>query len=363
MKTVRVDLGERSYDIRIGAGLDPADDPVCRGTRRALIISDSNVDPLYGKKCETRLREKGVETARTVVAAGESSKNLDSAKELYSEVFVHGLDRSSLIIALGGGMAGDLAGFVAATVYRGIKLVQMPTTLLAMVDSSVGGKTGVNVPEGKNLVGSFYQPCGVTADISTLETLPEREYVSGLAEVVKYGVIWDSDLFARLEKDSRSLLDRDRSVLEDVIARCCEIKAEIVAGDEKEAGVRAVLNFGHTLGHALEQNLGYGTCLHGETVSAGMVYAAGLSKAFKGLPESDFERIVSLLFAFGLPTDPAGPDGSCEWNDLREAIVMDKKTVDGTPKFILVKRVGEVEFGCAVEESVLREVFDGFKGA
>jgi len=357
-RSVHVDLDERGYPIHIGVGL-PAGRAL-RGSpgRRVLVVSDSNVDPLYGPAREAMLSDLGLAVSRTVVPAGESSKDLRVVKDLYGEALQAGLDRTSMVVALGGGVVGDLAGFVAATYLRGLDFVQMPTTLLAMVDSSVGGKTGVNLEQGKNLVGAFYQPVEVTADLSTLETLPDREYVSGLAEVVKYGVIWDADLFGKLEARAAQLIARDPVFLEEVVARCCEIKAEVVAVDEREGGVRAILNFGHTLGHAIENVGGYGERLHGEAVAIGLAYAADLSVRRKGFPEQDRDRLVRLLDRLGLPTERAPERTGLSWADLRSAIAADKKTRQSVPRFVLAESLGSVVFGCEVPEEELEETFN-----
>lgn len=362
MKTVRVNLGDRSYDVNVGAGVSVGSSLSGEAGLRVLIVSDSNVDPLYGDACEEQLRSLGCTVARSVVPAGEESKSLDCVKGLYAEALEAGLDRTSVVVALGGGMVGDLAGFVAATLFRGIRLVQAPTSVLAMVDSAVGGKTAVNLQEGKNLVGSFHQPCEVAADLATLKSLPEREYASGLAEVVKYGVIRDAGLFSDLERNTEGLLARDPAVLEDVVTRCCEIKAEVVQADEKESSLRAILNFGHTLGHALERVLGYGRWLHGEAVSVGMVYALRLSVAEKGLSENESERAASLLAGLGLPVDMTGLDVKVSWDELRAAMATDKKTVGSVPRFVLAENIGSVVFGCEPDEKVLEEVFRSFCG-
>jgi len=356
-RTVHVDLGERAYDIRIGCDLPLGTSLKAERIPRALVISDSNVDAFYGDVCEKAIRERGIETVRTVVPAGEASKNLRCVEDLYDRAVASGLDRMSVIVALGGGMVGDLAGFVAATFLRGVHLVQVPTTLLAMVDSSVGGKTGVNLKQGKNLVGAFYQPVEVVADLRTLKTLPEREYVSGLAEVVKYGMIWDARLFERVEQNVEKLLARDLEFLEPVIARCCEIKAEVVAMDERESGVRAILNFGHTLGHALEKVFGYGRWLHGEAVAVGMVYAAGVSLVEKGFPVEECRRLADLLRKLGLPVSREDYGTDVSWGDLRDAMTADKKRLDSVLRFVLVERLGSVVFGCEVPEQALEKVY------
>jgi 3-dehydroquinate synthase len=358
MHTVRVDLAERSYAIRIGSGVVPgtalADGPACR----VLVVSDTNVDALYGDGCARCLREAGHQVARAVVPPGETSKSLCALTRLYDAAAEARLDRRSVIVALGGGVVGDLAGFLAATYMRGVRYLQVPTSLLAMVDSSVGGKTGLNIAQGKNLVGAFYQPVEVAADLDTLKTLPDKEYRAGLAEMVKYGVIWDAPFFERLERDADRLLARDAGVLEDVVARCCEIKAEIVAMDERESGVRAVLNFGHTLGHALETASGYGIWLHGEAVAAGMVFAAMLSVRLRGFPAEDTARLELLLARWGLPVAPRlGTGPVADWNALQRIMALDKKARDGAARFVLAERLGSVVFGCAVAEVDLASIY------
>jgi 3-dehydroquinate synthase len=355
--TIQVKLAERSYPIHVGRGLTYLSVISDHSNARALIISDSNVDPLHGASVRRQLELRGVDCVTAVVPAGEETKSLKWVGYLYGQAAAAGLDRNSLIVALGGGMVGDLAGFVAATYLRGVRFVQVPTTLLALVDSSVGGKTGVNLEQGKNLVGAFYQPVEVDADLELLKTLPQREYVSGLAEVVKYGVIWDASLFHRLEKNTNELLRRDPGLLESVIARCCEIKAEVVAMDEREIGPRAILNFGHTLGHALEKVGGYGRWLHGEAVAMGMNYAAYLSVRVEGFSHTDAGRIAKLLAALGLPLCPE-PGVNLAWSTLSEAMLSDKKTLKKRPRFVLSKQLGAAVVGCEVEASVLEEVWN-----
>lgn len=358
MRTLRVNLGDRSYNINIGHDLCTVGASWNKPSTCVLIVSDSNVDPLYGDRCESCLADMGSNVSRFIIEAGEESKNLDKVRELYDMALGCGLDRTSTIVALGGGVVGDLAGFAAATYMRGISYVQVPTTLLAMVDSSVGGKTGVNVAQGKNLIGSFYQPDEVVIDLATLNSLPEREYVSGCAEVVKYGVIWDADLFSLLEQNVNKLLLKDTSLLEEVVTRCCEIKAEVVSTDEKESGLRAILNFGHTMAHAVEKVCGYGEFLHGEAVSIGMVYAAGVSSLACGLSIEDSRRIGSLLAEFGLPTDLAGRGKA--WHEIRRAMSVDKKSKGSVPRFVLSGSIGSARFGCEVSEDILEEVYRDF---
>lgn len=351
-RMVDVPLGDRSYSIHIGSEVLGEVGRVCRERGLggpALIVSDSHVDPLYGRRCRESLAEAGVPAARAVVPAGEGSKCLEQLGGLYVRAAESGLDRRSFVVALGGGVVGDLAGFLAASYLRGIACVQVPTSLLAMVDSAVGGKTGINLPQGKNLVGSFWQPVAVLADLRTLDTLPPREYVSGLAEVVKYGVIRDPGLFERLEREHAAVLAREDGLLAELVGRCCEIKAEVVGQDERECGLRAILNFGHTLGHAVEKAAGYGRYLHGEAVAVGLVFAARLSTRVAALAEADRDRIVRLLTSLGLPVRAP----ACLWEVLRQAMAVDKKSVDAAPRFVLAPRIGEVRFGCEVDEAAL----------
>ncbi|MDA0576601.1 MAG: 3-dehydroquinate synthase [Verrucomicrobia bacterium] len=356
-RIVHVDLDERSYDIHIGAGGEIASLREGAAGQRALIVTDTNVDPLFGARCEAMLAGYGMQVQRAVVPAGESSKSLPVVQTLYERAVEVGLDRHATLVALGGGMVGDLAGFVAATYLRGIRFVQVPTTLLAMVDSSVGGKTGVNLAAGKNLVGAFYQPIEVVADLAMLATLPAREYASGLAEVVKYGVIWDATLFRKLEDKAEALQRRDLDVLEPIVARCCEIKAEVVAVDERDSGVRAILNFGHTLGHAIEKISGYGGLLHGEAVSLGMVFAAELSCRETGFASEDRDRLVQLLGAVGLPVLPGERGVRADWAALREAMRTDKKSRGQVPRFVLAQKLGAVVYDHAVAEDVAEQAF------
>ncbi len=352
---VRVELGERGYDINIGRNIEELLG-VTGGGVSALLVSDSNVDPLYGDACEKVLRSHDFSVVRVIIPAGESSKSLDHAKELFDYALEGKLDRSSVVVALGGGVVGDLAGFIAGTYLRGVKLLQLPTSLLAMVDSSVGGKTAVNLPQGKNLVGVFHQPIEVTIDLSTLDTLPEREYISGMAEIIKYGVIWDAALFDLLEKNMNALLGRDYDLLARVVARCCEIKAEVVGMDERESGVRAILNFGHTLGHAIENICGYGELLHGEAIAIGMAYAGKVSS--KCMEYDSADRLNKLLADYGLPIGKSRLPESVTWDALREAMSADKKAHRAVPTFVLAKNTGTVDFGCDVSEDILEKCWE-----
>jgi 3-dehydroquinate synthase len=302
------------------------------------------------------LESAGYTASLTTLPAGEQTKCGDRVFELYSECIKAGLDRKSFIVALGGGVIGDLAGYVAATYLRGIPFVQVPTSLLAMVDSSVGGKTGINIPEGKNLVGAFYQPQLVLADLDTLKTLPPREYAAGLAEVVKYGIIYDAPFFQMLEENIAQLPDVGNSdLLARVVGRCCEIKADVVAQDEREGGLRAILNFGHTVGHAIENVAGYGKYVHGEAVSIGSVYAARASVEQTGLSPNECGRIERMFESLQLPV--RAPE--CHWSDLRAALAVDKKTVGGMPKFVLASAIGSVSIGNEISEETMERIWNG----
>ncbi|HUA68420.1 MAG TPA: 3-dehydroquinate synthase [Candidatus Saccharimonadales bacterium] len=359
MRSVKVPLGNRSYDITIGSGLLADLGSKCARLKlgpRCAIITDTNVGKRFAKPAFNSLVRAGFFPALIVVPPGESAKSLKSVQSCYDQLAVHRLERSSFIIALGGGVVGDLAGFVAATYLRGIAFVQVPTTLLAQVDSSVGGKVGVNLKAGKNLVGAFFQPRLVLCDLDTLQTLPEREYRAGLAEVIKYGIIRDAKLFLQLERDFPKILNRDHQMLTDVIARCCEIKAEVVGQDETEGGLRAILNFGHTIGHAIEAICGYGKFLHGEAISIGQVTAVKISCRVSGLPKREVDRIINLFNCAGLPTEIRL--NSVQRRKLFAAMRLDKKVRGGEARFVLVKRIGEVVWGRRVPEVYIREALD-----
>lgn len=357
MQTVRVGLGPRSYDIALTAG-DPAGlGPFVRRclprAGLALVVGDTNTTS-HARAAADALAAVGFRTATAVVPAGEGSKSLAEAERLYDALYDLHADRGTPVVAVGGGVVGDLAGFAAATYNRGLPLVMVPTTLLAMVDSSVGGKTGVNHPKGKNLIGAFHQPAGVWIDSASLGTLPDREYRSGLAEVVKYGVILDEPFFTHLEGLAAALRDRRPEVLVPVVARCCRLKADVVKQDEREeTGLRAVLNYGHTFAHAFEAVGGYGAWLHGEAVAAGMVCASRLAERVGMIDAGLTRRQAELLAAFGLPTAPRP-----EWpaDALLAVMRRDKKAVAGRLRFVLPTRLGEVRLVDDVPESLVREV-------
>ncbi len=359
MHVVTVALGKRSYEIRIGAGLLRNLGSACAavGLRgRCVVITDRIVAPLYAEPACAALRRAGFDPVVIVVPSGEKAKALKTVEICYHRLAAARLERQSFVVALGGGVVGDLAGFVAATYLRGIPFVQVPTTLLAQVDSSVGGKVGVNLPAGKNLVGAFHQPRLVLCDLETMDSLPEREYRSGLAEVIKYGVIYDASFFGSLERNMPGIALKNRRALTEVVARCCEIKAEVVSQDETESGLRAILNFGHTVGHALEAISRYGKYLHGEAISIGMVAASHLSCRHLKLPSDDSERIARLLDLAGLPTQVQLKPS--EKRLLTKAMQLDKKVSGGEVKFVLARRIGAVEFGQKVPLSTVTSVLD-----
>ena len=338
MQTVRVALGERAYPIHIGSGLLGRVDLLLPhlAANRAAIVSNTTVAPIYLDRVAGPLDAAGVRVTKVLVPDGESHKDWATLNLVFDGLLRTRCDRQTTVIALGGGVVGDLAGFAAATFMRGVPFIQMPTTLLAQVDSSVGGKTGINHPLGKNMIGAFHQPQLVLADVTTLDTLPPRELAAGLAEVIKHGLILDAAFFDWLEANMERLVARDPEALTHAIRRSVEIKAEIVARDERETGDRALLNFGHTFGHAIEAGLGFGTWLHGEAIGAGMVMAADLSRRLGHLRERDVDRVKSLVARAGLPiVAPAlGPD---RYLDLMS---FDKKAQGGRVRFILLKRLG-----------------------
>jgi 3-dehydroquinate synthase len=349
---VPVELGPRSYVVRVGtAGIEGFGAFVRqalerswagRACRAALLVTDSTVAALgLPLAYRAALAAAGIETSTAIVPSGEASKSLAEAGKLYDALVAAKADRHTLIVAFGGGVIGDLAGFVAATYARGLPLIMVPTTLLAQVDSSVGGKVGINHPDAKNMIGAFHQPLGVWIDTAVLDALPLRELRCGLAEVVKYGMIMDAPFFAELEREAGAILARQPSALERIIARSCRLKAEVVAQDEREeTGLRAVLNFGHTVGHAIETVAGYGgRFLHGEAVAAGMVAESRLAERQGWIGRDVTDRLVSLLGGFGLPTTAPGLDGE----RLFEAMTRDKKNRGGKTRFILPRAIGRVE--------------------
>ncbi|CCO08866.1 3-dehydroquinate synthase [Desulforamulus hydrothermalis] len=355
MRKINLALGERSYPIyledgglnRLGYYLQQL--PL---EKKALLITDSNVYPLYGEKVAAVMRQAGFQVAVARVPAGEQAKTLEQAARLYDLAFDAGLDRSCPVVALGGGVVGDLAGFVAATYMRGVPFIQVPTTLLAQVDSSVGGKVAVNHPRGKNIIGAFYQPRLVLIDVATLQTLPARQLKAGLAEVIKYGVIWDGEFFQWLENNGVRLLAQDRDALQYVIETCCRIKAAVVEQDETEQGRRAILNYGHTVGHAVEALTGYDAFLHGEAVAIGMVIAARMAVQQGLLGYREYHRIKQLIALAELPAElPA----DLAHRDILQSIYHDKKVKGDQLVFILPQQIGRVGIYRDIDEkSVMR---------
>ena len=334
-REVQIALGDRSYPIWIGSGVSNRLSEALRGLR-GLVVTDAHVDACHGAKIMERL---GAAWGKIVLPPGEGTKSAVQWADLLERLAAAKLDRQAVLAALGGGVVGDLTGFAAASYMRGIRFVQIPTSLLAMVDSSVGGKTGINLAAGKNLAGAFHQPLAVFADTDLLATLPAREFAAGLAEVVKYGVALDADFFAWLEKNAAAILARDPAALEQMVARCCEIKADVVARDEREGGLRAVLNFGHTLGHAIEKATGFSAVLHGEAVALGMPFALAWSIEANGFDPKDAGRVVFLLAKFGLNVSALKPE-NLDWRALRDAMGRDKKAQGGAVRFVLCDRLG-----------------------
>ena len=334
---LRVDLGSRSYPIVIGTGLlnDPARFGPFIGGTQVCVVTNETIAPLYLDLLNTTLAKYQVDAC--VLPDGEQHKTLETYARVIDHLMSRRHNRSTTLIALGGGVIGDITGFVAATYQRGVALIQVPTTLLALVDSSVGGKTAVNHPHGKNMIGAFYQPRLVLADLAMLDSLPDREYLAGIAEVIKYGVIRDAEFFRWLERNVDRLLGRDADALNHAVLTSCAIKADVVASDEREDGIRAILNFGHTFGHAIETLTRY-EYLHGESVAIGMVMAADLSMRTGMLSSIEAGRIKALVAAFGLPV---APPGNVTAEAMRMSMGMDKKVVDGRLRLILTRSLGD----------------------
>lgn len=355
MITLQVELGERRYPIHVGAGLLDDGELVrrCIPGSQVAIVTNTVVGPLLVERLRAHLSQKKVDVLE--LPDGEAYKTLETWSSIHGFLGEKRHNRGTTIVALGGGVVGDMAGFAAATWQRGVRFVQIPTTLLAQVDSSVGGKTGVNLPVGKNLVGAFWQPAAVLADTGVLSTLPEREYRAGLAEVLKYGIICDREFFDWLAANAAALRSRDADALIHAVRRSCEIKAEVVAGDEREEGRRAILNYGHTFGHAIESLAGYGQWLHGEAVGLGMVMAADLACRMRLLDAVEAKGVRDAVGLFGLPVKrPATlrPDA------MKHAFGMDKKVTDGRVRFVLATRIGSVEIRDDVPASLLDETLN-----
>ncbi|MDX9715062.1 MAG: 3-dehydroquinate synthase [Dissulfurispiraceae bacterium] len=357
MNNIRVDLGERSYEIKIGSNLLKQAGHFLKElglAGRVVILSNPIVERLYCEDIHKSLAEAGFECYRVIMPEGEQYKTYDWACSILTEILKHRLDRKSCIIALGGGVVGDMAGFVSSIYMRGINFVQVPTTLLAQVDSSVGGKTGVNHQFGKNMIGTFYQPRLVLADTLVLKTLPPREFLCGMAEVIKYGIISDSSLFDYLETEKNRILAFDEQALAHIIKRSCEIKADVVSKDERESGLREILNFGHTAGHALETETGYLKYLHGEAVAIGMCIESRISCSMGLLNTDQLRRIEDLIKSYNLPVSL--PEG-ISLKNLVKHMQLDKKTVGGRVKFILPESIGSVRIETGVSEEIIMKSF------
>jgi 3-dehydroquinate synthase len=339
MKTLHVDLASRSYPIYIGTDLleqKALFEPHLKSSTTVFIVSNTTVAPLYAKTLTYTLTQLGKTVRLLELPDGESFKDWQHLQLIFDELLAHGADRQSMIVALGGGVVGDMAGFGAASFMRGIRFIQVPTTLLAQVDSSVGGKTGINHPLGKNMIGAFHQPVAVIADLSTLRTLPARELSAGLAEVIKHGAIADADFLDWIEANTSALLACDPDAMAHAVLRSCEIKSAVVSADEREGGIRATLNFGHTFGHAIESGLGYGEWLHGEAVGCGMVMAANLSARLGHISQVDAERLKQIIKSMHLPIVP--PKLGAE--RFMELMQVDKKTEAGQIRYITLESIG-----------------------
>ena len=352
--SLQVELGERSYPIEIGSSLLGDRERIARliSGRQVAVVTNTTVAPLYLQRVNQTLQEAGKSVLEIILPDGEEEKNWASLMQIFDRLLAAKCDRKTTLIALGGGVIGDLTGFAASAYMRGIPFVQIPTTLLAQVDSSVGGKTGINHPLGKNMIGAFYQPQAVIADTLTLHTLPDRELSAGLAEVIKYGAVIDAAFFKWIEDNIDKLMARDNAALAYAIRRSCELKADVVRQDEREGGLRAILNFGHTFGHAIESGLGYGKWLHGEAVGCGMVMAADLSHRLGHITAVDKERLCALVRAAGLPTE-APNLGVQRWLELMQ---VDKKNEDGQIRFILMKPLGGSLISAAPQDALLATI-------
>ncbi len=358
MKTVKVGLGEKSYDILIGYPLDTIGGMIKKYTKgiKSLIVTNPTIAGYYLEAVEKSLQGAGFQVFVAQVPDGEEHKSLAEANRLYTKCVEYRLERESIIVGLGGGVIGDLAGYVAATFMRGLPIVQVPTTLLSQVDSSVGGKVAVNLPESKNLVGSFYQPFLVYIDLAVLKTLPVEEMEVGMAEVIKYGIILDKKFFEYLEKKMGKLRELDMQVLERVVARCCRLKAGVVEKDEREKGLRSILNFGHTLGHALEALTDYKKYKHGEAVAIGMVGACRIAEKMGMLKKETRDRIEHFIEKAGLP-GRIGTELSVD--SIVQVLSLDKKVRAGKVRFVLPEKIGKVVVRNDVSEDIVRDVVTG----
>ncbi|MCE5195027.1 MAG: 3-dehydroquinate synthase [Nitrospiraceae bacterium] len=352
---LKVKLGARSYEICIGSKIIASIGSKLKSFKlssRIGLISNNTVNAIYGKTVLNSLKTAGFDVISVIIPDGEQYKNLKTMQGIYDRLLSHKLDRKSAIVALGGGVIGDITGFAASTYMRGVPYIQIPTTLLSQVDSSVGGKTGVNHKLGKNMIGTFYQPKLVWIDIDTLNTLPKRELFAGLAEVIKYGVIKNKELFRFLEDKKGKILNLDKNALSYIIKRSCELKADVVSKDERESGVRVILNYGHTIGHAIETATDYKQFLHGEAVAIGMHVEARLSHILGFFSEKAVSRLKNLIDSYGLKSEiPAGIDT----RTLLSSMQLDKKTVGGKLKFILPEKIGKVKIYKGADNEIIKK--------
>ncbi|QWD64145.1 3-dehydroquinate synthase [Polynucleobacter sp. MWH-UH2A] len=351
MKTLEVDLGNRSYPIYIGADLIDQPDlfKACEKSSSIFIVSNTTVAPLYAQRLTKTLETFG-KTVRTIVLPdGESYKDWKNLQLIFDDLLKFGADRQTMLVALGGGVIGDMTGFAAASFMRGVRFIQVPTTLLAQVDSSVGGKTGINHPLGKNMIGAFHQPVAVIADLNTLKTLPARELSAGLAEVIKHGAIADAKFLDWIEANAKSLLACDTDAMSHAVLRSCEIKSAVVSADEREGGIRATLNFGHTFGHAIEAGMGYGEWLHGEAVGCGMVLGADLSCRLNYISKAEAEHLTKIIQSMNLPIVPPKFGGK----RYLELMQVDKKTESGQIRYVVLEKIGKAQIQGVPDAQVL----------
>jgi 3-dehydroquinate synthase len=351
MKTLKVDLGSRSYPIHIGTDL--IDQPelfgACEKATSIYIVTNTTIEPLYADRLTKTLEKLGKPVRRIILPDGESYKDWKNLQLIFDALLSHGADRQTVLVALGGGVIGDMTGFAAASFMRGIHFIQVPTTLLAQVDSSVGGKTGINHPLGKNMIGAFHQPEAVIADLNTLKTLPPRELSAGLAEVIKHGAIADVQFLDWIEANTKALLACDTDSMAHAVLRSCEIKSAVVSADEREGGIRATLNFGHTFGHAIEAGMGYGEWLHGEAVGCGMVLGADLSCRLGQITQAEVDRLKNIIQAMSLPTQPP-KFGTKRYMELMQ---VDKKTEGGTVRYVLLEKIGKAHIKSVPDATVI----------
>ncbi|MCX7724033.1 MAG: 3-dehydroquinate synthase [Thermodesulfovibrio sp.] len=358
MEKIRVELGERSYEILIDRGnLASISERLLRFPigKKIAIISNPTVSELYADRVLKSFKKEGFEPFLILIPDGENYKDFFWAYHILTKLLEAGFDRKSCLVALGGGVIGDITGFAASLYMRGIPYIQIPTTLLSQVDSSVGGKTGVNHSLGKNMIGTFWQPSLVWIDVDTLDSLPEREFLSGMAEVIKYGIIWNSEFFEFLGKNKEKILKHDKDLLIKIIKHSCEIKSEIVSKDERESSLRAILNYGHSIGHAIETLTNYSFYLHGEAISIGMVYEAKIANMFGFLSKEDFERIKKVIKAYGLPVEMPS---IIEPSTVIKTIMLDKKNIHGKIRMVIPENIGKMKINFEIQEEDLKRIFN-----